>query len=80
MILNDISDDSKFVEIASTAFNSEILFEGDLDVWNVLSIPPTLKKAVSKSHDHQVLSQFFPQVMINSIHLFFLEKESKLFR
>ena len=44
MVLDDIPNDAKFVKVATTALSTERLFEGNLDVVNVLSIPSRVKK------------------------------------
>jgi hypothetical protein len=55
MVLHDISDDTKLVEIATPTLGAEGFFEGDLDVVDVISIPSSSEELVTKSQNQNVL-------------------------
>ena len=55
MILHDVSNDSKLIEIASSALSANILLECDLYIADVVMVPSGTKESVCKSKDQHVL-------------------------
>lgn len=50
-ILHDITDDAKLVKVATATLCAEWLFESNLDVINVMSVPGSPKEFVAKPED-----------------------------
>ena len=69
MILHDVADDSKLVEISAPALGAEGLLEGDDHRRDVVPVPRGAEQHVGEAESHQILNHFFAQVMIDSIEL-----------
>ena len=48
MVLHDVTDDAKLVEVASSALGAEGFLEGDRDVSDVVPVPDRLERGISK--------------------------------
>src|SRR5277367_1184912 len=66
MILHHISNNSKFIEISSTALRAKGFFERDLDIGNLLTSPRCTEKRIRKTQNEKILHHFFPKVMIDT--------------
>lgn len=86
-VLHDITDDAKFVEVATTAFGTERLLERDLkqlelvystrrtpylNIIDVVAIPGSVEESVAKAHNEDVLDHFLTQVVVNTEDFLFL--------
>ena len=71
MVLHDVSNDAKFVEVAASAFGSERLLEGYLHVVNVVTIPSRVQELIAESEDENVFDHFLAKVVINAKDLVF---------
>jgi hypothetical protein len=69
MVLHDISNNTKLIEVASTALSAEGFLEGDLHVVNVMSVPGSTKERVAESHDENVLDHLLSEVVVNTVEL-----------
>ena len=66
VILHDISDDAKLVEVSPPPLCAKRLLEGDLHVADVLVIPDGPQERVGESQHQHVLHQLLPQVVVDS--------------
>lgn len=71
MVLHDISDNTKLVEVTTTSLSAKWLFEDNLDIVDWVSVPASIKEAVSESQDQQILDHLFAQIVINAENLIF---------
>jgi hypothetical protein len=69
MVLHDISDDSKLIEVTSTTLGTERLLERDLYVIDVVAVPGCAEEFVTKSQNQDILDHLLAQVMINTENL-----------
>ena len=72
MILHNITDDAKLVEVTAASFSAEWLLECDLHVVDVVAVPGCAEERVAESEDEQVLHHLLAQVVINTEDLLFL--------
>lgn len=68
-VLHDITNDAELVEVTSTAFGSERLLEGDLDVVDVVPVPGCAEELVTESENQDVLDHLLTQVVVNTVKL-----------
>lgn len=71
-VLHNITDDTEFVKVASTAFSSERFFESNLNIIDVMTIPGGVEELVAEAHDEDVLDHLLAQVVIYTENLLFL--------
>jgi hypothetical protein len=69
MVLHNITNDTKLVEVTSTSFSTEGLLESDLNVVDMLSVPCGAEEGVTKSEDQNVLDHLLAKVVVNSEQL-----------
>ncbi|KAI6754287.1 hypothetical protein HG530_012801 [Fusarium avenaceum] len=69
MVLHNITNNAKLVEVTSTSFSAEGLLECDLDVVDVLSVPCGAEEGVTESEDQNVLDHLLSKVVVNSEQL-----------
>ena len=67
MVLHDISDDAIVVEVATTTIHTKGLFEHDLDIVDVLSVPDCAENQVGEASDEEVLDHFLSEIMVDSL-------------
>jgi hypothetical protein len=66
MILHDIPNNAKFIEIATTTLCAKGFFERDLDIGNMLTSPRCTEKGIRETQNEEILHHFFPEVMIDT--------------
>mmetsp|Transcript_2092 Transcript_2092/g.7665 ORF Transcript_2092/g.7665 Transcript_2092/m.7665 type:complete len:226 (+) Transcript_2092:1053-1730(+) len=76
MVLNHVADDAVLVKVAAAPLRPERLFEDDLDVRDVVSVPQRRKEAIGEAHHDEVLHKLLPEVMVDPVHLL-LRKEGR---
>jgi hypothetical protein len=69
MVLHDISDNPKPIKIAAATFGTKRLFEGDLYIVDVVTIPGCAEELITKSQNQNILHHFLAQVVINTENL-----------
>jgi len=65
MILYHVAQRPRTLVVARTIFNAELFARGNLDVVNVTLIPEMLEERICEAQDHDILSRFFAQKMID---------------
>jgi hypothetical protein len=84
MVLHDIADDAKLIEVTTAALGAKGLFEDNLHAGNVMSAPVGAKELVSESEDEQVLDHLLTKVVVDTVDFFlfpiWLERSLKLSR
>mmetsp|Transcript_47397 Transcript_47397/g.141467 ORF Transcript_47397/g.141467 Transcript_47397/m.141467 type:complete len:221 (-) Transcript_47397:379-1041(-) len=65
VVLHDIADDAKLVEVASTAASAKILLENNLYRSDVAPVPDCLKQLVPEADRRQVQNHLLAQVVVN---------------
>ena len=58
--------------------NAFVLCRGNLHVINVVVVPDRLKARIGKAEDQHVLDRLFPQVVIHTVDLFFVDHLEQL--
>jgi len=71
-VLHNITDDTKLVEVTTSALGTEWLLEGDLDVVNVVAVPGGAEELVAEAEDEDVLDHLLTQVVVDTEDLLFL--------
>ena len=73
VILHDVPDDAKPVEIAPSSARAEIFLERDLDRVDVLVRPDWFKQLVCEAQRRHVEHDLFPEVMVDAKDLRLVE-------
>ena len=60
VVLHDIPDNSKLIEVSATALCAERLFECDLHVADVLVVPNRTQEGIGKSQHKHILHELLP--------------------
>ena len=58
---------------AAAAFHTHRFGGGDFHVVNVVAVPDRLEQRVAKAENQNVLDSLFSKVMVDSVHIFFIE-------
>jgi hypothetical protein len=66
MVLHDISNNTKLVKIPTTPLGPEWLFERDLDVVDMVTVPGSTKEFVTKPQNQNVFDHLLSKVMVNT--------------
>src|SRR5262245_7199858 len=73
MTLNHVAQCAgSFIE-SRTLLNAQRFRNGNLHMIDIIAIPQRLEDSISESEDEKVLYRIFSQVMIDAIHLRFVE-------
>lgn len=72
MVLHDITDDAKLIEVTSTTLGAKWFLEGDLDVIDVIAVPSCVEERVAESENEDVLDHLLSEVVINAEDLLLL--------
>jgi hypothetical protein len=72
MVLHDIADDAEFVKVTTTALRAEGLFERDLNVVDVVTVPSGTEEGVTKSKNENVLDHLLAKIVIDTEELILL--------
>lgn len=68
-VLENITNDAEFVEIASPTFGAERLLEGNLHVADRIFVPSGHHRDICKPEDKQVLHHLFAEIMVDAERL-----------
>ena len=79
MVLDDIAEKSFFFEKVAARPDADVFCDGDLDVVDVAVVPERLEDGVGKAEDEEVLDRFFPEVVVDSVDLGFVEVFGDIF-
>jgi len=66
MVLHNIADDAKLVEVSATTLGTERLLERDLHVVDVMSVPGGSEERVAEAKDEDVLYHFLAEIMVDA--------------
>src|SRR5207248_5404472 len=61
------------IVMSAASFDADSLAHGDLNVIDVVAIPDRLKQAVSEAEDQNILYRLFAEIVIDAVHLVFVE-------
>ena len=74
MILNHITQGSGLIVVATPSpFHAKVLSTSNLNMINIFFIPHWLENRVGKTKNHNILGSLLPEIMIDSIGVFFLK-------
>ncbi len=74
MVLHNIANDAKLIEVTSATLSSKRLLERDDDGGDVVAVPCGTEEPVAKPDGHQVLHHFLAKVVVDTVKLFFFEE------
>lgn len=72
-VLHDITDDAKFVKVATAALCAERFLESDLDVGDRVLVEGRVNKMVAEAEHEDVLDHLLAEVVVNTEDLFRVE-------
>src|SRR5262245_56120825 len=73
MIRDHIAKRAGLFVVTSAVADPQRFRRGDLNVVDTVAIPDWLKHRIAKSKHNEVLNRLFAQVMVDAVHLMFLE-------
>lgn len=71
VVLHDITNDAKLVEISAAALGAKRLLEGDLNIVDVVTVPGSAEERVTKTQNQNVLHHLLAEVVVNAEELVF---------
>jgi len=74
VVLNHVPQLACLIEVAPTAFDTDLLGHGDFHVGDVVLVPLGLEQAVGETQGDQVLDGLFAQVVVDTVGTVFREK------
>ena len=73
MILHHIPERSGVFVIAGPGAQAFLFTHGNLDVVDIFMIPDGFENTVGEAEHHNILHRFFPEIMIDTVDLRFIE-------
>lgn len=80
MVLDNVTNDARLIEIATAALCADIFFHRDRHGRNVVAIPGWPNNSIAEAKRHDVLHHFFTQVVIDTINFLFLKQRVDMCR
>lgn len=68
-VLQNVTNDTEFVEITTTTFCAKGLLETDLDIADGMFVPSSSHSDVGETEDQQVLDHLLAEVVVNAVSL-----------
>ena len=73
MIWHHVAQCPGSLVVAASAFHTDGLRRGDLNVVDVAAIPDGLEDSVAEAKNHQVLHRLFAEVVVDAVDLAFVQ-------
>ena len=73
MILKHIAHDTRFFVVTAAVFHADAFGRGDLHVIDVTAVPNRLEDGVGEAEHHDVLHGLFAEIVVDAVHLVFIE-------